>query len=65
MPDMRKKAKRAGRPPTPGGIERITTTVKAGYKDKLATIGRGSVSAGIEWLVDEHLKDHPAVRITG
>lgn len=49
-----KRKKKAGRPPIPGGIERITTTVRRGYKDRLATIGGGSVSAGIERLVDDY-----------
>jgi|AGTN01.3.fsa_nt_gi hypothetical protein len=59
----RKAAKRPGRPSLPGGREKFTTTLPKGYAARLRAIGRGNASAGIVWLVDEHEKDHPAVRL--
>lgn len=57
---MRRK-KKVGRPAL--GREKFTTTLPPGYLDKLRTIGNGNASAGIIWLVDEHEKEHPAVRL--
>jgi hypothetical protein len=57
------KRKKAGRPPIEGGREKFTTTLPPGYLDKLRSIGSGNASAGIIWLVDEHEKDAPAVRL--
>jgi hypothetical protein len=59
------KRKKAGRPPIAGGREKFTTTLPPGYLDKLRLIGSGNASAGIIWLVDEHEKDHRAVRLRG
>lgn len=62
---MKRKTKNPGRPRLPEGREKITTTLPPGYLDKLRAIGRGNASAGIIWLVDEHEKTHPAVRLRG
>lgn len=61
----RKSAKRPGRPPLAGGREKFTTTLPGYVIAHLRKIGDGNASAGIVWLVDEHLKEHPAVRLRG
>jgi hypothetical protein len=59
-----KKTKR-GRPPMAEGREKFTTTLPDYVVKHLRKIGNGNASAGICWLVDEHLKEHPAVRLRG
>lgn len=51
----RKAAKRPGRPRLPPGAprpEKFTTTLPAGYVERLRAIGAGNASAAIVWLVD-------------
>lgn len=45
--------RRAGRPPSPEGRVRFSTTLPPGYPERLLAIGKGSASAAIVWLVDE------------
>lgn len=39
-----------------------TTVLSAQVLQTLSTIGSGDIAAGLQWLVNEHLKEHPAVR---
>ena len=51
----RKKAKRPGRQPMPGGREKFTTTLPAYVIKHLRKIGGDNASAGICLLVDRDI----------
>jgi hypothetical protein len=53
--------RKVGRPPSPEGREKFTTTLPPGYADELAAIGQSitglpNASAAIVWLVNEYKK---------